>query len=126
MASTIVPALAQQANVRSVTFYSIKPERVGDFLAATKEYAAVMTKGGSERSYSVWHSLTGANEYALVRTYSKWADLDVTGTEPKLKEQAAELQSIASRITQCAESTHRVIEEVLPDFSLPQPGQPPP
>jgi hypothetical protein len=108
-----------------VTFYSIKPERVGDFLAATKEYAAVLAKGGSERSYSVWHSLTGANEYALVRNCSKWAELDVTGPEPKMKEQASDLQSIAARIGQCEESTHREIEESLTDYSLPQTGTAP-
>jgi hypothetical protein len=117
----IVPARAQQANIRSVVFYTVKRDRVTDFLAASKEFTAVMAKGGSDRSFSMWESLTGANEYARVVTFTKWADLD-RGSEPKMKEQIAELTSIGTRISQCIESSHRVIEEVLPDSSLPQSG----
>jgi hypothetical protein len=42
-----------------------------------------------------------------------------------MKDQAAQLQSIGSRIAQCEESTHRVIEEVLPDLGLPPTGAAP-
>jgi hypothetical protein len=115
----ITPARAQQANIRSVSFSTIKPDRVSDFIAATKEYAGVMAKGGSERSFSVWHSLTGANEYALVRMYRQWAELDA-GPEPKMKEQATQLQGINTRIVACIESSHRVIDEILPDLSFSQ------
>ena len=123
-ASLATPAGAQQANIQSVRFYTIKPDRVGDFLAATREHSAVSKKGESNRYYSTWHSLTGANEYVRVDFYTKWADLDAaTGPEPKMKEQAAQLQSITTRIAQCEESTHRVISEVLPDLGLPQTGE---
>jgi hypothetical protein len=118
-AMLITPVRAQ--NVRSLFFYTIKPDRVGDFLAATKENAAVETKGGSERSFSVWHSLTGANEYVRVVNYTKWAELD-RGPEAKMKDLAAELQSVGTRIGACIESSHRVIDELLPDLSLPPAG----
>jgi len=114
-ATMIAPARAQ--NVRSVTFYTVKPDRTGDFLAATKEYAALMKKGGSDRFFQVWHSVTGANEYAFVRNYAKWAELDVL-PEPKMKEHEAQVQSIFSRIGACEESYYRVIDELLPDLSL--------
>jgi hypothetical protein len=119
----VTPARAQQANIQRIIFYTLKPDRVGDFLAATKEFGEVAKKGGSERYYYTLHSLTGANEYARVDSYVKWADLDAAASpEPKLKEQAAEIQGITARINQCIESSHRIIDEVLPDLSLPQTG----
>ncbi len=121
LAAAMMVAPARAQNVRSVTFYTVKPDRTGDFLAATKEYAGLMKKGGSERSFQVWHSVTGANEYAFVRNYAKWAELDVL-PETKMKEHEAAVQSIFSRIGGCEESYSRIIDELLPDLSLPQTG----
>src|SRR5271170_450779 len=118
-AMLIAPAEAQQGNIQSVRFHTVKPDRAGDFLAATKEYTAAVRKGGSEHYYFLLHSLTGANEYVRVDNYAKWADMDQTGPEPKLKEVASQLQSINTRISQCIESSHRVIDELLPELSLP-------
>jgi hypothetical protein len=115
----ITPARAQQANIQSIRFYAIKPDRVADFLAATKEYSDLMREGGSERYYFTLHSLTGANEYVRVDNFAKWSDLD-EAVDPKMKEQAAQLQSITTRIFQCVESSRRVIDEIQPDLSLPQ------
>lgn len=117
-AAMATPAHAQQATIRSVRFYNVKSDRTGDFQAAIKEYVEVVKKAGSERYYSIWASLTGPTEYARVDYYTKWADMD-SGAEPKLKEQAANLARITTRITQCVDSSHRVIEEILPDLSLP-------
>lgn len=116
--SLIAPALAQERNIRAVRFYRVKPDRVGDFRAAIKEYTGIVKTGGSSRFYTTWVSLTGPNEYLRVDHYAKWADLDVVA-EPKLKEQAADLQRIGIRIIQCTESSERIIEEILPDLSLP-------
>ena len=121
VAALTAPAWAQQRNIRSVTFYRVKPDRVGDFQGAIKEYNSVLLKGGSDRYYTVWQSLTGSLQYARVTYHSKWAELDtVVAQDPRLKEQAADLQRIGARITQCTESTDRIIEEVLPELSLPQ------
>jgi hypothetical protein len=116
--SLSAPALAQERNIRAVRFYRVKPDRVGDFRAAIKEYSGIVKTGGSSRFYTTWVSLTGPNEYLRVDHYAKWADLDVVA-EPKLKEQAADLQRIGIRIIQCTESSERIIEEILPDLSLP-------
>jgi hypothetical protein len=121
-AMLIAPTRAQ--NIRRIQFATAKPDRVGDLLAAMKESAAVEKKGGSERYFSLWHSLSGANEYVLVRNYAKWADLDA-GPEPKMKDLATQLQAIETRITQCMESIHSIVDEVLPDLSLPQSGSVP-
>lgn len=123
-AMIITPARAQQANIRSVTFYVVTPGRLGDFEAAIKEYNAILAKGESSRYYSMWQSLTGANEFARATSYTNWADLDA-GPDPKMKEQAAELRGISTRIIQCTERWHTVIDEVLPDLSLPQTAETP-
>ena len=117
----VAPARAQQS-IQSIRFYTVKADRVTDFLAATKEFAEVAKKGGSERYFFLLHSLTGANEYVRVDNYTKWSDLDAAGPEPKMKEQAAQLQTITARISGCIESSHRMIDELVPDLSLPQTG----
>jgi hypothetical protein len=121
VAAAMVISPAQAQNIRRIQLATVKPDRVGDFLAAVKESAALEKKGGSERFFSVWHSLTGANEYVLARNYAKWADLDA-GPEPKMKDLAAQLQAIGTRITQCIETSHMIVDEVLLDLSLPQTG----
>jgi hypothetical protein len=121
-AALATSASAQAGNIRSVTFYTIKPDRIGDFQAEVKEYNAVLAKGGSTHYYSMWVSLTGPRVYALAAYYKTYAELDVT-TDPKMKEQAADIARIGTRITDCTESWHRVIEEVNPDLSLPDSGK---
>ncbi len=124
VAAALTTSAAAQGNIRSVTFYTVKPDRIGDFQAEVKEYIAVLAKGGSEHYYSMWVSLTGPRVYALASYSSKWADLDAT-SDPKMKEQAADIARIGTRITDCTESWHRVIEEVNPDLSLPDSGKVP-
>ena len=111
-------ASAQEGNIRSVSFYTVKPDRVGDFQAEIKEYNALLAKGGSTMYSTTWVSLTGPREYAHVTLYTKWADLDA-GADPKMKDLAADLARVNMRIVDCTESWHRTIEEVVPDLSLP-------
>jgi len=110
-------ASAQQGNIQSVTFYTVKPDRVGDFQAEIKEFNAIYAKGGSTNYSSMWVSLTGPREYVRAQYYNKWADLDA-GTDPKLKDQAADLARISLRIIDCTESWRRIIAEVQPDLSV--------
>jgi len=118
VAAALVTSASAQGNIRSVTFYIVKPDRIGDFQAEIKEFNALYAKGGSTRYTSMWVSLTGSREYARVSYYSKWADLDA-GSDPKLKEEAEDLARLSMRIIDCTESWHRIIEEVQPDLSLP-------
>ncbi len=111
------PASAQDANIRSVTFYTVKPDRIGDFQAEVKEYNAILAKAGSDRYSTIWVSLTGPYEFARVQMYSKWADLDNTiGNDPKLKDQAADLARASFRIIECTSSWRREIQVVNPDL----------
>ena len=123
-ATLVTSASAQGGNIRSITFYTVKPDRVGDFYAEITAYNAMKAKGGSTEYASTWASLTGPRVFALVVNYNKWADLDA-GADPKMKEQATDLARISMRITDCTESWHRIIEEVNPDLSLPDSGKMP-
>ena len=97
VAALATPASAQDANIRSVTFYTVKPDRIADFQAEVKEYNAILAKAGSDRYSTIWVALTGPHEYARVQMYSKWADLDATiDKDPKLKDQAADLDRLAT------------------------------
>jgi hypothetical protein len=124
VAAALVTTASAQGNIRSVTFYTVKPDRIGDFLAEIKSYNALMAKAGSTYYSSTWLSLTGPRTYAHVIYYKTWAELDVT-TDPKMKEQEVDLARINMRITDCTESWHRVIEEINPDLSLPDSGKMP-
>ena len=124
VAAVASSAFAQDANIRSVTLYTVKPDRVGDFQAAIKDYAALLAKGGSTRYSSAWVSLTGPREYAIVSYYTKWADLDTT-PDPNMKDLAADQARAGMRIVACTESSRRIIDEIRPDLSLPASGEVP-
>jgi hypothetical protein len=124
VAAALATSAAAQGNIRSVTFYTVKPDRIGDFMAEIKDYNAVLAKGGSVAYYSMWLSQTGPRTYARAQYYKTWAEMDAT-SDPKMKDQAADIARIGVRITDCTESWHRVIEEVNPDLSLPDSGKVP-
>ena len=119
VAAFATSAFAQQGRIQSVSFYTIKPDRVGDFQAAVKDYNAVYAKAGSTRYDSVWLSLTGPRTYVVSSSYEKWADLDA-GPDPKLKDAAADLARINTRIMSCVDSYRRIIAEIRPDLSIEQ------
>lgn len=121
VAASLLTSASAQGNIRSVTFYTVKPDRASDFQAHIKEYNAVMAKGGSERYNSMWLSITGPRTYARATYYTTWAELDA-GADPKMKEHATELAQISGRITDCVESSRRTIEVVNPELSLPDSG----
>lgn len=114
----VTSAHAQPGNIRSITFYTVKPDRIGDFQAEIKEFNALYAKAGATTYDSVWVSLTGPRVYARVMYYNKWADLDAV-SDPKLKDQEADLARISSRIIDCTQAWSRIIEEIQPDLSLP-------
>ena len=124
VAAALATAASAQGNIRTVTFYSVKPDRIGDFQAEIKQYNAVLAKGGSTRYNSVWLSLTGPRTYVRVDYYKTWADLDAAAMpDPKMKDLDVDLARISMRITDCTERWHRIIEEVNPDLSLPDSGK---
>ena len=87
VAAALATAASAQGNIRTVTFYTVKPDRIGDFQAEIKQYNAVLAKGGSTRYNSVWLSLTGPRTYVRVDYYKTWADLDAAAMpDPKMKD----------------------------------------
>ena len=116
-AGLMASASAQHGNIQSVTFYTVKPDRVGDFEAEIKELNALDVKAGSTRYASVWVSLTGPREFVRASYYNKWAELDA-GDDPKLKDVAADAARITTRILACTDSWRRIIVEVQPDLSV--------
>jgi hypothetical protein len=125
MAAATIPMAAQpKGNIRSTTRIVVKPDRMGDFTAAVKEFGAVVKKANWERRYTVWRSQSGPAEFLLSMYSEKWADLDIM-QDPKLKEVSASLTGIGSRISACEEKSERIIAEVLPEVSLPRTGTPP-
>jgi hypothetical protein len=114
-----------QGNIRLIIFNKVKLDRIGDFRAAEKDYAALSQKTGSQRGYTVWASLSGDREFAIVRQFSKWDELQFT-PDPAMKDTAAAASAIMSRIASCVESSHRWIDEIDPALSAPRgPAIPP-
>ncbi len=121
-----VMAQSEPPKVRSVVFSTVKADRVGDYLSASKDIAEALKKAGSERSYSTWVSLSGAREYAVVRYHTKWSDLDTEpGSDPALKGIAGQLSALSARIIATIESSRRVMYVLDHDLSLPLADAPP-
>lgn len=118
-AALITAASAQNGNIQSVTFYTVKPDRIGDFQAEIKELNALYAKGGSTNYASMWVSLTGTREYVRASYYKTWAELDAT-SDPKLKDEAADIARVTTRILDCTSGWRRVIAEIRPDLSIEQ------
>ena len=116
-AALVTSATAQRGNIESVTFYTVKPDRIGDFQAEIKELIALYAKGGSTNYFSAWVSLTGPREYVIASYHKTWAELDTT-SDPKLKDEAADIARVSTRITDCTAGSRRVIIEVQPDLSI--------
>ncbi len=119
-------AQSEQPKVRSVVFSTVKADRIGDYLSATKDMTEAVKKAGSERSFSMWVSVSGPREYAVVRYHAKWSELDAApGTDPALKGIAGQLSALAARVNATVESTRRVIYVLDHELSLPLADAPP-
>jgi len=114
------PSWAQSETIRSIVRLRVKSDRIGDFTSAAREYGEVLKKAKWDKSITVWQSLSGPTEYVVVAYYDKWAELDTRSTDPKLKEQDADLTRIGARITQCMESRERIIDVINEELSLPR------
>ena len=128
MAITAGAVIAQPAEptIRSVTFSTIKADRVGDYLAAVKEIAALTAKAGSARYSSTWASLSGPREFARVTYRSKWAEFDVVA-DPKMQPVAGQYAALLARIFATVESSRTVHQVLDSELSLPLPtGDPQP
>jgi hypothetical protein len=122
-----VSASAQPTgNIRSITRYTVRPDRAGDLTAAIKEYNEVLKKAGWDKRMTVWRTLTGPSELVLVTYHEKYADLDYTRSkDPRFKDSEAEMARILARINNSFEHSERIIDVVNQDLSLPRTAEPP-
>ena len=109
------PAQEQQRNIRSVLFVKVKADRVGDWKAAVKDYAALMKKAGVEQGFTAWSAQSGPDEYAIVWYSANWKELDQNG-DPKIKPVAADLARIIARLQGASASLETWVDEIQPDL----------
>jgi len=123
--ATVAPAGAQTQprNIQRISFYRLKPDRVSDFVAATKEYVEVEKKASAKHDYTVWASLTGDREFGRVDLYSKFAELDAAN-DPNAPG-AADRARLGAKINDCTESTRTVITRIDPELLIGGGGYPP-
>ncbi|MGA2040456.1 MAG: hypothetical protein ABSH42_14350 [Bryobacteraceae bacterium] len=110
------PAQEQQRNIRSVLFVKVKADRVDDWKAAVKDYAALMKKAGVEQGFTVWSAQTGPDQYAVVWYSAKWKELDQQ--DPKIKPVEADLARILARLQGASASLETWIDEMQPDLTI--------
>jgi hypothetical protein len=119
-----VPVWAQRATIRRVSIVTVKPDRTSDFEAAVKQYNEIYAKIPGAGGRGLFQSMTGPHQFMLVRDYDKWGDLD-SGPVEKAVRANAELSRLNSHIVACFESGSTLIEELLPELSMPRPSGPP-
>jgi quinol monooxygenase YgiN len=119
------PVWAQRPVIRRVTMATIKPGRVTEFVAAVKEYNSAYAKVPGVRARGMFQSLSGPQQFVLVRDAEKWSDLD-PGTVSKAISGNAELARLNMRMVNCIESQMNLVEVLLPALSTPtRPDAPP-
>ena len=118
------PMWGQRPTIRRATLSTVKSDRTGDFEAAVKQYNEIYAKIPGVRPRGIFQSLTGPHQFVLVRDYDKWEDLD-TGPVTKAVMANAELGRLNLRIVACLEQTTNLVEELLPELSMPRAAGPP-
>jgi len=102
-------------NIRTILIVKVKPERRGDWQAASKDFIALKKKAGSDEYFTTWSSETGPDEYAIVWYSAKWKEFDQE-QDPKTKDVAGELGSIFARFDGATESMEVWVDEMQPDM----------
>ena len=110
------PAMAQRPTIRRVLMTTVKADRVGDFEAAVRDYNEALKKIPGARNQGQFQSLSGPNQFLLVRDYEKWEDLD-GGAVNDAMQANPQLSRISARIYACIESSTMVVQELQPELS---------
>ena len=90
--------------------------RVADFEAAVKKTNEIYAKISGVRSRLMFQSLTGPQQFMLVRDYDKWADLDA-GPVAKALAANAELARINLHMDALGEEAYRHGDETRGDHA---------
>jgi len=102
-------------NIRTILIVKVKPDRRGDWQAASKDFIALKKKAGSDEYFTTWSSETGPDEYAIVWYSAKWKELDEE-QDPRTKDVAGELSSLFARFDGATESMEVWVDEMQPDM----------
>ena len=103
-------------NIRTILIVKVKPDRIGDWQAAAKDFAAMKKKAGSDEYFTVWSSETGPYEYAVVWHVAKWKEFDED--DPKTKDVAADVARLLARLDGATESLETWVDEIQPDLGF--------
>jgi hypothetical protein len=104
-------------NIRTILFVKVKPDRVGDWRAAAKDFVALKKKAGSDEVFTTWASETGPDEYAIVWHSAKWKELDQE-EDPKTKNVIGDLTSLFARLNGATESMETWVDEMQPNLGV--------
>ena len=110
------PAWAQERNLRSITFVTVKRDCLGNWKAAVKDYMALQKKAGWDQPITVWSSETGPRQYAFVEYSAKWKE--VAGQDPP-KELEADFARVLARLDACTTSMEDWVDQMQPDMTSP-------
>ena len=108
-----VPGWSQDANLRRLVRFQIKPDMIAEFLAAVEADAKALKKMNHPRRQTWWQSTTGPSEVILVRYYKSFADMDESATTL-----SGEVVAARSRIMKCISSQETVVDELIPEASV--------
>jgi hypothetical protein len=116
LAGLCLPCWAQ-GNLRTVLFVKVKLDQEDNWKATAKDYVALMKKAGSDQRFTMWESQTGPHEFAVVWYSEKWKEMGEDN--PKLKNSAADLVAIFSRLNGQTDGLETWIDEMQPDMAIP-------
>jgi hypothetical protein len=116
-----VPSVAQ--NIRTVLFVKVKAGQEDNWRSAVKDYVALSKKAGSKQTITVWDSLTGPSQHAVVWYSSKWKELGED--DPAMKGSEAEMARGIARLSIITESLEYWIDEMQPGMTIQSKDIPP-
>jgi len=123
--ATLAFALPSQAqgNIRTVYLVKVKSGQEENWKSIVKDVAALRKKTGSKESFTVWDSLTGPTQHAVVWYNAKWKEMDEM--DPAGKGSEAEYTGLFARLTDATESLEVWIDELQPDMTMMSSDVPP-
>jgi len=105
-----------QGNLRTILFVKLKLDQEDNWKAAVKDYVELVKKAGSQQQFTIWESQSGPSQYAVVWYSAKFKEMGEDN--PKLKDSAADIESIFGRLNGQTESMERWIDEMQPDLGI--------
>lgn len=107
-----LPVMSQGAPIHVAVTNRVVSERIAEYQDLRRQLVDIYKKAGRERSQSVYSSLSGPFEFVIVQHYPKWEALTPGQQDPKMKDFAAEVAGLNSRLMRCVETYTRDLGQV--------------